>query len=253
MRQWAAACLALVLLVVIAIRFAEPILDGDLFWHMAYAQQMLARHTLVPHHAIYSWTPAANSMIYCAWFSEFFFHWLWTHLGLASLFVFRYVCVLASMAMLWSYARKRGLASDPLTWLVLMVVLLASVAGTILKPELFSFVFLNAIVCAFFQWKRDGQPRWLYAVPVIMLVWVNSHGAFTMAAPFLLATFAGEALNRSLTRHLIISWALSGVAVLVTPYGWRYPWELLGSLTTSRPDIAWNDAHQSIFSAAGEG
>ena len=251
MKRWAAACFALGLLAVIAIRFAEPILDGDLFWHMAYAQQMLARHTLIPDHAVYSWTPASNNMIYCAWLSELFFYGLWTHLGLASLFVFRYVCVLASMAMLWNYARKRGLATDPLTWLVLMIVLLGSAGGTILKPEIFSLVFFNAMVLAFFQWKRDRQARWLYAIPALMLVWVNTHGVFAMAAPFLLATFAGEALNRSLTRHLTIAWSLCGAAVLGTPYGWRYPWELLASARTSRPDIAWNDAHQSIFSAAG--
>src|ERR1700676_5002708 len=103
-KRWTAACLALVLLTVIAVRFAEPILDGDLFWHMAYAKQMLARHTLVPDHTAYSWTPASNETIYCAWASELFFNWLWTHLGMSSLFVFRYLCVLAIMTLLWEYA-----------------------------------------------------------------------------------------------------------------------------------------------------
>ncbi|HYL78873.1 MAG TPA: hypothetical protein VEU96_32080, partial [Bryobacteraceae bacterium] len=250
MKRWAAACLALALLAVIAIRFAEPILDSDLFWHMAYAKQMLASHTLIPDHTIYSWTPTSNNAIYCAWASEMFLYWLWEHLGMASLFVLRYLCVLAIMALLWNYARRRALASQPIAWLILIAVLLGSVAGTVLKPEIFSLLIFNVLVWAFFQWKVDGQLRWLYAMPLLMVLWVNAHGAFILAAPFFVATFAGEALNRRLTRPMIVSWALCSLAVLVTPYGWRYPSELIRLLRMPRPDIAWNDAHQSIFASS---
>jgi hypothetical protein len=38
---------ALFLLAAAAVRLAQPILDGDLFWHMAYARQMLERHSLI--------------------------------------------------------------------------------------------------------------------------------------------------------------------------------------------------------------
>ena len=58
-------CAALV--IVIAMRYAEPILDGDLFWHFAYAQQMVERHTLIPDATLYSWTPVDGRKIYCAW------------------------------------------------------------------------------------------------------------------------------------------------------------------------------------------
>ena len=42
-RRSVVVALAAMLLAVVALRFAEPIEDGDLFWHMAYGQQMLAR------------------------------------------------------------------------------------------------------------------------------------------------------------------------------------------------------------------
>ena len=49
------------LVVVIEMRYAEPIGDGDLFWHFAYAQQMLEARTLIPDPTLYSWTPAQPS------------------------------------------------------------------------------------------------------------------------------------------------------------------------------------------------
>src|ERR1700690_1525550 len=50
-------------------------------------------------------------------------------------------------------------------------------------------------------------------------------------------------------RHLLISWGLCGVAVMLTPYGPRYPAQLVDyfALRTSRPGEAWNTAYQSIF------
>jgi hypothetical protein len=67
----------LVLVVVIGLRFAEPLQDGDLFWHMAYARQMLAHGTLRLDHAAFSWMPAQTDMIYCAWLAELILYALW--------------------------------------------------------------------------------------------------------------------------------------------------------------------------------
>ena len=259
LKSWSLAGCVFVLLAVLAVRFAEPILDGDLFWHMAYAKQMLARHTLIPDHTAFSWTPTSNGTIYCAWASELFFYWLWQHLGQASVFVFRYLCVLAVLALAWNYARQLGSARTPLTYLVLMILMLASTVGAIIKPEIFSLVFFNVLVWLFFQAKFEARIRWLYAAPVLMLIWVNTHGAFILAAPFLAATAVGETLNRGFdryVRHLLTAWALCGVAVLLTPYGIHYPWQLfqdhvLGHIP--RAAITWNAAYQSIFAGTAPG
>ncbi len=244
---------ALLLVGVLAIRFAQPIQDGDLFWHMAYAKQMIARQTLILDHTAFSWTPSSNQMIYCAWASELFLYWLWNHFGLAGMFALRYLFVVALLGLAWNYAQRLGVARQPVTWLILMLLLLSSVAGTIIKPEMFSLLFFNVLVWLFFQFRLDAQPRWLYLVPVLLLVWVNTHGGFILAAPFLAATLVGETLHRRVTRHQVIAWALCGVAVLATPYGWRYPWQLFEDYVlgkTARPDVAWNDAHLSIFADA---
>src|SRR5512135_2046118 len=97
------------LLVAVAIRFAEPLQDGDLFWHMAYARQMLAHRTLIPDHAAFSWTPAQTDVRYCAWLSELFLYGLWEHVGVGSLFALRYLIVLAIAGLAYAHARRLGL------------------------------------------------------------------------------------------------------------------------------------------------
>lgn len=251
---WLIGVCVFVLLAVVALRLAEPIEDTDLFWHMAYAKQMLVRHTLTLDHTAFSWTPASNRMIYCAWASELFLYWLWEHFGMVSMFVVRYVCIVSVLALLWNYSRKLGFARSPVTWLILILVLLGSVAGTLIKPEIFSLLLFAAVVGTYFYTKSSARSGWLYLVPLLLAVWVNVHGAFIMVAPFLAATAVGEALNRKLERHMLTAWSLCGVSVLLSPYGWHYPWQLFEDyvlMRTPRPDVGWNSAHMSIFAASG--
>jgi hypothetical protein len=256
MTRWLGIALALILLLTIAVRFAEPILDGDLFWHMAYARQMLDRHTLIPDHTAYSWTPSSNRFIYCSWLSELILYGLHKLFGLGAIFVFRYACVALAVALAWRFAHRLGLGFAPLTAVILVILVAGSYAGSIPKPEIFSLVCFQLLVWCFFQWKAFGSHRWLWAMPLIMLVWVNSHGGFMLAAPFFLVILVGEAVERRLNRQLLAAIAGCGLATFFTPYFWRYPWQLIEDYIlrrTPRPDESWNDAMQNIFSHGATG
>ncbi|MBI5281977.1 MAG: hypothetical protein HY858_09865 [Candidatus Solibacter usitatus] len=239
-RQW--LILAAVLAMVIGVRYAEPIQDSDAFWQMAYAKQMIERGTLRLDHTVFSWMPASNAMIYCAWIGELILYGVWRLAGLAGLFALRYGLVLAVVAGMALFARRRGLLHWPVTWLVLLVVTLAGSAGTLIKPEIFSLMLWNAMLWVYFR-ARYEDSRWYYVMPAILLVWVNTHGAFIVAAPFLAVVL--------LSQRAFKAAALCVVATLVNPYAWRYPYQLLRDYAlrgTPRPDEAWNSAHQSITS-----
>src|SRR5450432_1311070 len=107
-KRWSFAVL---LLAVVAAHFAQPIEDGDIFWHMAYGQQMSDSGTLIPDHTLYAWMPASNATIYCTWLADFFFLGVWKAFGLLGLFGSRYAAVLAVVGLLAFYARRCGLLS----------------------------------------------------------------------------------------------------------------------------------------------
>ncbi len=258
---WGAVILALFLLLLAAVRFARPIEDGDVFWHMAYGSQMVAHGSLRVDHSLFSWMPASNKLIYCAWTGELLFLAVWKFFGIAGLFALRYAAVLGVLALLAIYARRRGLLARPETWLVLLITMLASVVATFPKPEMLSLVLWNALVFCWFQ-LLDARERggnllpWTYAMPCIVLVWVNTHGAFILAAPFLIIAAAAAffILPRRPAWHMALALALCGLATAVSPYGLRYPLQLLDFALgrTARPDIAWNNEFQPTFGAAGQ-
>ena len=259
MKRYRSWMLALFLVAVIGVVFAEPLLDGDVLFHLAYARQMLDRGTLQVDHTLYSWTPASNHTIYCAWLSEFLFLGLNNAFGIGAFFALRYLILFAGAALLLWHARRSGWKlSRPEPWAVVLLMVLAARVGSLIKPEFISLLLLNALVYVYFAWRRSDTGRCVYLAPAILLIWVNAHGAFLLSVPFLLATCVGELLNRGAsgakTRHLLQAYALCGAAILLNPYGWHYPWQLIqdnvfGAI--ARPDAAINDAHQSIWSSTG--
>lgn len=259
--------MAAILLLWIGWRLVQPILDADVFWQMVYAKQMIARHTLRPDHTLYSWMPSSNQTIYCAWLSEFILLGLWNWLGIAGLAVLRYGGMLLTVALPAWFAWRAGMARQPLAWLLILFAAIGGMVASQPKPELFSLVMWHALLFCYFRFRlaarQNTDPaRWLYAVPALMLLWVNLHGGFILAAPFLAMTLAAEWIPRwrrsaalALFRmKMTLAWGGALLATAATPYGIRYPLQLIGDYglnRTPRPDVAWNSAHQSAFSDGG--
>jgi hypothetical protein len=252
----------------LAVVYAEPLQDGDVFWHLTYGQQMLDRHTLRLDHSLYSWMPDQTDTIYCAWAAELLLLGLWRLFGFTGLYVLRYLVLAGVLALLWRHAWRRGLGRSAVTAVVLLLVALSVKAGTVVKPELLSLLLFTALV---HLWHRARQAdragadarRWLAAVPALLLVWANTHGGFVLAVPFLVATAVGEVVNARFSpasaltarhrRWLLGSWAGCLLAVCATPYGPAYPIQLVGDYVLDpapRPDTAWNVSHRPIWDSS---
>jgi hypothetical protein len=234
--------LGFIVLLTLAIRYAEPVRDGDLWWQMAYGRYLIEHRTLIPDHTAFTWTPADNPTIYCAWLSELFLYLLYQAGNLPALFAFRYACLLIFVLTVWIQARRLGVARHPMTWLVCLLGVLMSQSAAFIKPEIFSYVLMTLTVLAWWHIKSSGETAWrtCYLFPVLMVIWVNSHGGFIFGAVFLCVMgfgeilnalcFPKEALSPRVRRHLWVALFLSGLAIFVTPYGWRYPAYLIPAL-----------------------
>ncbi len=211
-----------------AFRYTEPIHDGDLFWHMAYGRWMLQHHTLVPDHSAFSWTPTDNHIIYCAWMGQMFLHLLHSLGGLAALFGLRYAVVLGALGAHFRVGLK-CFGSTPFTMVVLMLLwLLGSFAGTAIKPELLSFALWNVLVCWIFLAQSSRAPTIRWGLPVLFLVWANTHGAFLFGLLLLGCVWLGIRLDRwqcpsAPPGAIHLRWVgLCFLVSLLTPYGASY-------------------------------
>jgi len=222
----------------------RPDPDTDLWWQMAYGRQMLSERTLIPDHSIYTWTPTTrNPLPYCAWLAEIFLYLLHKVGGLSLLYLFRYACIGLLVGSVYVYARTCGVVDHPLVWLLCLLALLMSQMATLLRPQIISFVLMIGAVLAWLhvRSRQDDGWLWCYLFPLIMLLWINSHGGFIVGMAFYVTIGLGEELNAlystrvalslKLRRHLILALILSGLTVFATPYGLDY-------LTTLSRDLA---------------
>ncbi|MDY6971175.1 MAG: hypothetical protein SV775_02485 [Thermodesulfobacteriota bacterium] len=262
--KYAIFALPTILLLTVAVMFAEPFKDGDFFWHVKYGEYMLENRTLLPDHTLYSWTPTDNNAVKCNWFADILLHLMHRIGGWPLMFAFRYLCMLTLVLVVWVYARGLGQGRSVLTFFILLIVLLPSYVASSLKPEILSMVFMALVSGLYFSVKASLWSRWgtrpLLFYPFIFLFWVNIHEVFLFGIALLgLITF-GELLNYRFNprcafkdqgiRHLITGSILSVAVTFITPYGYELNLKLLNLSAGDRPlAVMVVDHYNTIFSS----
>lgn len=226
--------MAPLILVVFICQYTKPIMDGDLWFQMAYGRYMVENLTLIPDHSIYTWSEADTSVIYCTWISEIILYLIYSAGGIWALFVFRYVCTSVLIVIPLWFARRVGVLRHPLTWFICLLGLMMTLENGALKPQAFSDVLICLAAANWMYIKVAGDKAWKYCYlfPLIMLIWVNSHGGFLFGGLFMFAIGAGEQINywssnswafsKKTFKHLRIALCLAALSIFLTPYGWIY-------------------------------
>ena len=211
-----------------------PIIDGDIWFHLLYAKEMLAQHTLIVDHSQISWTPSTNTAIYYTWLGQLIYYALYTLAGDAGVLFFSYLVTTAFFVFALHLAWQRGTLYHPITWLgcVLCVILIPLVVLD--KPDLLSMLFAACMMWNWFQVRQGGKHvlLHLYLFPLIILLWVNTHGIFVFGCILLAVMAFGETCNQLLYKkqalprpiyyHLLTSCLLAAGCTLLTPYGPDY-------------------------------
>lgn len=240
----AAITLALIAAAALVIANAVPISDSDIWFHLAYGRYFIEHRTIVPDHTVFSWTPSDNETIYCAWIPQVAFYLLHEAFGMKALHALR-LGVIAAVGLL-AFRMARPSPGSP-RFMVFMATALTGflmlAAGLRIKPDLFSYMYMAVMTWAWFAVKAGIiRPRALLVVfPGVMLMWVNSHGAFIFGMVFLGALCVGEMAEKVFGGRqqgsqpekrpsVLVASALGMAAVVFTPYGLAYPLQLLNSL-----------------------
>jgi len=242
--------LAVLVVGTILIQYALKLTDNDLWFHLAYGRYILEHRTLIPDHGFFSWSPSSNSTIYCAWIPEVIFYLLYRVGGMPIFFVVRYLCIILFVLCTIPLLKKEQGHLTPAILLIILCGLLMAQSGLRIKAEIFSFIFMTLMVGIWYKIKISPFKNRLlcYLFPVIVIIWVNSHGGFIFGLAFLGTILVGEVINRlsgspemlppEARKHLFISVLCCAFAVVLTPYGWLYPAQLLETLLLDSGDFS---------------
>ena len=157
---------------------ARVSVDSDTWWHLR-AGQWIIENQAVPQTDPFSYTRFGQSWQYPGWLVEVPMTWIYQAFGPGGLNLWTAMMVTLAFAFVW-----RTLSGG--VFLRAFVMVLAAAASGVYwaaRPYLVTFVLAAA-----FLWLLEGD-RWgrtprslnrLWALPVLMVVWANSHGGFAI-------------------------------------------------------------------------
>jgi len=222
---------------------AHPLrwVESDTLWHIKVGNLILNTHAW-PTHDIYSFTAHGVHWIAYEWLGEVIMALAWRAGGLHGLAILLMVLISAIILALFYYAHlgSRNVKSAFVASAVLLP--LAAISWT-LRPQLLGYLFLILTLIALKRY-RQGFRRSLWILPLVLLLWTNSHGTFILGfgalgiywlsglKEFRFGSIYTQRWTPQERRHLELIALLCLIASLITPYGTQlaaYPLEMLHS------------------------
>ena len=231
-------CVGLLLLVFLLGCFSMG--NGDIWWHLKTGQLIWQRGE-VPGTDWYTYTNSDSAWIDLHWGFQLAAVALWSMGGATALIIAKSVLGTATVGVCLTMVRPGWPQWQTVAlWLGSVLVM----AGRYyVRPEMVSLLLFSLVLAVLFHSK--SHPRLLWCLPLIQLVWVNMQGLFALQyvvmGCFLLDRLLKSTIpavqKRSEGQTLLLHWpswlavlALTCVASLINPYGWKgamFPWVLL--------------------------
>jgi hypothetical protein len=197
--------------------------DPDTFWHIRTGQWIL-NHRQVPTVDFYSYTAAGKRWISSEWLSEIFFALAYKFAGWRGVAMLSAIVSAAIIAILFSYLLRNVRVSIAIGWTALTAMAIAP--HFLARPHIFSYVLLLIWVIILV----DSYDRNHFRLPVLLLVilmvlWANLHGSFTLGLVFLYV-FAAFSFYQNIhqrdyreSKRLLFVLIAVTVSAALTPYG----------------------------------
>lgn len=183
-----------------------PIGPHDFWWHMAIGRD-IARSGNIPATDSYSWSlPPGTPFFYQSWLSELILYWTYDAGGMQAIVTLRNLMFTAACAILAAGAWRRS-GSWRLAALAVAGFTLQVLNNIDMRPQSFSwvpFALFSTLLAGYRHQRLRG--RTLVLLPVVMLFWVNLHGAFILGIILVGLTAAGETAKRLMRRPDAPTW-----------------------------------------------
>ena len=182
-----------------------PTPPNDFWWHLK-AGELVATEG-IPRTNRFSWTqPADTPYVYATWLGEWLFYVLYRAGGLGLVVFARNMLGLAGFSLVALEARRRS-GSWRLAALAALLAAAMSINNLIIRTQNWSWipVGLYALVLGAYV-AGQVRARALAVLPLVMMFWVNAHGAFVVGLALIGVYAAGETLRRLVGQQGALSW-----------------------------------------------
>jgi hypothetical protein len=263
---------------VIVFAMAHPVLDPDMWWHLAVGDAILQ------HRSVHFVDPLSftNPKVWVnsQWLAEAVFAALYRRVGVWGLEVLALLLKVAAFLLVF-----KAMNAPPLTkvWVTVLFAFGALPVMGGVRPQLFSFLFLAWLTLTIHQYRRKPE-MWvqgaecevqshsevktnlslrtifrtshtaLRTFPLLFALWSNTHSFYPIAFVLILLAIIADYLNErrgardggrgtgfggqpmlgsDWRKQMALALILSAVAVMVTPFGWHSPKQVLVNIVQS--------------------
>jgi hypothetical protein len=231
--------LVVLVLAIVCFVSARTQADPDLWGHTRFGQDILAAGIPTVDH--YSYLTAGQPWINHELLPEVLFGAVFSTLGVPGLVGLKVALILITIGLAYWRLLSHGLHPLRAGILIVVALMLMSVGLWTIRPHLFTYLFF-LLTLLLIDFAEHGRSKALWALPLVMLVWANSHGGF-LAGLGVVAIYV--------TVHVLWAWKEGGktnpvliviaaacaAATLLNPYGWHLLVFLLRTATVPRPEI----------------
>ncbi len=210
--------------------------DDDLFWHLATGRYIV-ENKVVPDKDVFGHITSGSEWIPFEWGWDILTYGLYNIGGYNAILVFRSIAFCFVFFMLFMLLRKFKVNSF-IAILLLLVLLVSTMDRLSPRPHIITYIFFSILLYILLNYKyidREKYAKRLYFIPLIFLIWANSHMG-VLAGGLILFVFtitetiiyskpgsfsSGEIkpLSRAELKKLWIIAAVSGLVLLVNPHG----------------------------------
>jgi hypothetical protein len=204
--------------------------DGDSARHITVGNFIIDNKT-VPTHDVFSHTMFGERFVPHEWLSEVVFSLANRLMGLNGVVLL--TALLGSLTILLVYQEmiKRGNFRFVALFVATWVTFVSSIHW-LARPHMFTFFFI-ALWTFWLEQTYQNKDRYLWRFPLLMLLWVNAHGAFItgfIVWGIYLADWLWEFVRGCSTKakgkHLLLIGLFSFVVTFLNPSGW-YLWRTI--------------------------
>lgn len=210
--------------------FAIKVWDIDFWWHIAAGRNILEAGR-IPSTDPFGVYDAANvwgqTILKSQWLGQVILYKIYAWFDLGGIILFRAGLLTLCLAMVYARCRLAG-AANLFSFAMTALAGLSILLHTGERPQLFSFVFVGLIFLLFDGFIRNGKRWLLYCIPLVMLLWSNTHGGSVlgMAALGLAGTcyvlqhrFTAGHFNTPEIKLMALMLSVSALALVCTPNG----------------------------------
>lgn len=181
-------------ILLVFIMAARISIDSDTWWHLRAGEWIYEHHQL-PSYDPFSYTRQNVEWKYPGWLIEVPMYWIYFQLGPGGLNLFTALVIAITFGFVYQTARGHPL-------LRAFVVILSAIASAVYwsaRPHLITLLFTSIMIylLELAQFRRDKLTNSLVLIglPLMMGVWVNSHGGFLVGFIVWGIYLAGEVLS----------------------------------------------------------